>query len=358
MTLPPTKLAKYPFLKEAASYVRARSVDLDALLRDLAFERPRALGIQRTMEALEDGIIDDHPLASDVDAEIDLLSYPIARMLVSSVNDPYLLRRYAVAEAKRAHRHLQQEELPFVLAVASELGLQATSVDGEVALHFTDYLRFTAVMRSKDWKLVNQEVRSGQVHVTKYRFIRLVQQLLHDKILSELPLEVTEEILSVFSDDLALIRKRLEGLRKEAKGKELGRVSLLRFPPCMKQILTNLQAAENVPHTARFALTSFLHTIGMNAEEIMALFGTAPDFDEGRTRYQVLHVTGISSGKEYTPPECSTMKSYGICYNPDALCAKIRHPLSYYRAKGRPWPPPKPAAAAPSAPAKAQGSAR
>jgi DNA primase large subunit len=29
------------------------------------------------------------------------------------------------------------------------------------------------------------------------------------------------------------------------------------------------------------------------------------------------------------------MKSYGICFDPDELCKRIKHPLSYYRKKGR-----------------------
>jgi hypothetical protein len=29
------------------------------------------------------------------------------------------------------------------------------------------------------------------------------------------------------------------------------------------------------------------------------------------------------------------MKSYGICPGPDRICLTIKHPLSYYRIKGR-----------------------
>ncbi len=102
-----------------------------------------------------------------------------------------------------------------------------------------------------------------------------------------------------------------------------------------QHLLEMTRVSENVPHSGRFALVAFLHTLGMDSDEILQTFSTAPDFDESKSRYQVDHITGEISGTEYTPPECSTMKSYGICFNPDGLCRKIKHPLSYYRAKGR-----------------------
>jgi DNA primase large subunit len=117
----------------------------------------------------------------------------------------------------------------------------------------------------------------------------------------------------------------------------MGPIDDASFPPCMKTILTMMRAGENVPHTGRFAIVSFLHTIGMSADRIMELFSTAPDFDARKSEYQVRHITGEISGTEYSPPECSTMKSYGICYNPDQLCQQewMTHPLKYYRSAKR-----------------------
>ncbi len=75
----------------------------------------------------------------------------------------------------------------------------------------------------------------------------------------------------------------------------------------------------------------------MNTEDIMKLYASAPDFDEKKTRYQVEHITGRISGVQYTPPECSTMKSYNICFDADDLCRRdwMKHPLTYYRVKSK-----------------------
>ena len=50
----------------------------------------------------------------------------------------------------------------------------------------------------------------------------------------------------------------------------------------------------------------------MKAEEIVRIYETSPDFDYELTRYQVDHIKG-ASGKDYVPPGCSTMETYGNC---------------------------------------------
>ncbi len=127
----------------------------------------------------------------------------------------------------------------------------------------------------------------------------------------------------------------------------------------MKHILAQLHGGENVAHSGRFAITSFLHTIGMTSEDIMRLFAQAPDFREDLTRYQVEHITGVTSGTTYSPPSCQAMQTFGICYNADDTCRsrkrdgtpRVTHPLSYYRFKvwlrDRDKPPAPPAPPAP-----------
>jgi DNA primase large subunit len=329
--------AKYPFLKESAKYLKDTGVTLDELVSSRAYELARYQGRERVMEALEEGTIEDHPMASRADATNELLSYPIARMIVSAIADPTFVNRYAIAEAKKARGRLNDENVSFLLGVAQELGLNVSQEDGGFAVDFTDFLRFSAKMRSKSWKLVNQKIIRGSVLVTKPRLTRIIEQMLTDKISSELPLDVNDEILERFSKDIREIREVLERRQREQKTEAMGRLSFVRFPPCMKELLEMTRGGQNVPHSGRFALVAFLHTLGMDSEEILQTFSTTPDFDERKSRYQVEHITGEISGTEYTPPECSTMKSYGICFNPDELCARIKHPLSYYRIKGRPF---------------------
>jgi len=150
-----------------------------------------------------------------------------------------------------------------------------------------------------------------------------------------LPLPVNDDILTAFCGDLAEIRGTLMAKKATFKAEDIGKVSITRFPPCMYNLLAQIQNHENVPHMGRFAIVAFLHHIGLGNEEIFRVFGDVPDFAADVTKYQIEHITGTSSPTEYTPPECSTMKSYGICPGPDRICMTIKHPLSYYRVKGR-----------------------
>ena len=329
--------AKYPFLKNSAKVLRDRGIALEDLVKGLAYESARLHGQERVLEVIENPIIETKTTAKEPDALKELLSYPVARMIVSAVADQKLVNRYAIAEAKTASRRLEQEQVHFILDVAKELGIEASQADDGFAVDFTDFLTFSSKLRSKDWKLVNQRLLNGKVIVQQRELVRLVQQAITDKISSELPLTVNDEILAAFSGQIAEVKGILEEEKKNRPAEDMGRLSIVRLPPCMKKLLQMTRESQNVPHSGRFALVAFLHTLGMDSEEILKTFSTSPDFDEGKSRYQIQHISGEISGTEYTPPECSTMKSYGICFDPDELCKQewMTHPLKYYRTKGR-----------------------
>jgi DNA primase large subunit len=190
-------------------------------------------------------------------------------------------------------------------------------------------------MRETPWKLINQPLAGGYVSLRREKAIRLLRNAIQRRIEEGLPLPVNDGILEAFRADLRDLRARLEAKKATFKAEDIGKVSITRFPPCMYNLLAQIQSHENVSHMGRFAIVSFLHHIGLGNEEIFRVFGDVPDFAADVTKYQIDHITGATSPTEYTPPECATMKSYGICPGPDRICLTIRHPLSYYRVKGR-----------------------
>jgi DNA primase large subunit len=100
--------------------------------------------------------------------------------------------------------------------------------------------------------------------------------------------------------------------------------------------MDSLDEGKNVQHMGRFTLASFLLNIGTGEEDIVKLFKPATDFSERMTRYQVEHIGGKRGGRtKYTCPKCTTLKTHGVCYKPDDVCATIRNPLSYYKSKSR-----------------------
>ena len=330
-------LAKYPFLPEASRYARTRGIELADLLQSPTYERPRSLGVERVSSALESGLVPDRAAVGEAEALAELLSYPVARIVVSCVADPYLNRRYAVAEAKRAHERMLLEDAAFLEFLAGELDLDAHVEDGGGAfrVHFTDFLRHTRALRDPGWKLINQAVGAGYVHLPRDKVVRLLQNAVQSRIEAELPLPVNEDILASFQRETTELKASLAQTKEHFKAQELGKASITRFPPCMYNILAAIQNHENVAHQGRFAIVAFLHHIGLSNDEIFRVFGDVPDFAADVTRYQIDHITGTISSTEYTPPECSTMKSYGLCPGGDALCHEpwMHHPLTYYRRK-------------------------
>lgn len=336
-------LARFPFLSGAAAFAESLRADLESLLQGTAYEEARSRGRQRVLGALRSGDIQDVPLAGgDFDCLQEIMSYLYARLLVSAINDPFLTRRYALAEAIRLNRNLGRlldargEET--VIDVARELGVNAISTERGLMMHFTDFLHFSSRIKSPEWKLINTEVFSGFVYLPGPSFCRVLQNALHDRLEKELPLDLPEEIVAGLKPIITSIVNELEARKSKYSTEGIGELRPEFLPPCMRTLLANVQNGVNLPHSGRFALTSFLHNLGMGSEEIMLLFAASPDFDESKTLYQIRHITGESSGTEYTPPECATMKTHGICYEPDALCEneKVNHPLVYYRIKSSP----------------------
>ena len=330
------RAARYPFLRESTAFAESHSADIGSLISSPSYEAARKRGLDRVLESMKNSEVAYVPLmSSEYERLMEVMSYPYARIIVSCINDRFLTKRYALAESVRMNKLLGEENANSVISIAKELGVDAVVRDDVLMMHFTDYLRLSSRIKSMEWKLVNSELFEGRVFLSNERFCRAIQNALQDRIESELPLNVPNDMRSAVSRDVKHAEIAFNDMKSKYGDNVGGDVSVPEFPPCMRSLLAGTQNGLNLPHSGRFALVSFLHALGMDSEQIMALFAKSPDFDESKTIYQVRHITGEGSGTEYTPPECSTMKSYGICFDPDDLCAneKVVHPLIYYRIK-------------------------
>ncbi len=336
----PQDLARFPFLKEASSYIAEQGLDILQVLDDFVYLNAVNMGRKRVFSAITEGEIPQVSARDEESATDAIISYAVDRIIVSTLPDSYLINRYSRVEAESAAAYLYDEPADFVMRVASDLNFPLELGDSEdFRMHFSDYLIYSSSMRDAAWKLINQELKGGYIPMTKRRAVRLMQNAIESKISEKLPLPLPDDVKDYFRKDT----KRLEILVAEAKSRfsesDLGEYSPERLPPCIKHVMAMAQQGINIPHMGRFALVSFLNAIGMEEEEIMAVFALSPDFREDLTRYQVEHITGISSGIEYNVPECSTMKTNGLCFaeeDNDSLCRKdwLKHPLQYYRIKG------------------------
>ena len=327
-------LAKYPFLHDTKTYIKEYGPSVNELLEDLLYERSRSIGIERLDNALKKRNVENRSIATESDCVMEILSYPLARMVAVCVGDTYFKRRYALGEAYHAYRNLLNEPISFLIEISKEFQLNVERVGetNKIKIFFKDYLHH-APTRYKEWKMVNRDMDNGYVTLYRKELARILLELLRKRINEELDSrKCNSEIKKAFSSDIKRFQNIVSMQKKKIEATPVGKLSVEKLPPCLKDILAAIQAGENVPHMGRFALVAFLSSLKMDTNEILKIFSTAPDYQEDKTRYQVEHITGSSSSTSYKSPGCDKMRTYGICPvdKMDELCKKVRHPLSYY----------------------------
>jgi DNA primase large subunit len=330
-------LAKYPFLKETTEYVKK----LDLKIEDLASPE-FAKVLERAEERVEEAILYAIVNRKLRNTEIEILSFPAAIMLTVATEVPFIKSRYALAEAKQIFSDIQLETNEKILAIASNFGWRLAINDDiaipcEFALNFADYLRNTTHLREKKWKLVNRLLNCGRVYLTRAETARLLSEEARNYF--ETRLKIKEP--TKFPPKISEIAEKIKQLYIEKIGKvemeDFPRViAQSAFPPCVKALYEAASSGRHLSHVGRFTLTSFLINIGMTPENVNELFKNFSDYNERMTRYQVEHIAGERGSRtRYTPPRCETLRTHGVCTNPDDLCQSIRHPLAYYKKRDK-----------------------
>ncbi len=332
-------LAKYPFVPEAAEYVRELGLSTDELSAP-EFSPVLDRAEKRLEEALSKGRV-----SGDITNEnAEILSFPVSNLILSLVGEERARRRFALAEAKRAYELLREEDpekLEYIASttfkwkvkqIAAKLGKRFY----EFSLSLPDFLHNSVHIREPRWNLPNRVLDHGFVYVTRDEAARLMEEEVRTRILersSKTPEEVPKVLGPRVEKTKGLVIKWLGVPTKY----ELPTVPLPEaMPPCVRHLMDSLNEGKNVQHMGRFALASFLLNIGTGEDDIVKLFKPATDFSERMTRYQVEHIGGKRGGRtKYTCPMCTTLKTHGVCYKPDEICDTIRNPLSYYKTKSR-----------------------
>jgi DNA primase large subunit len=332
-----TTLSRYPFLNAAKNYVKENKLPIEELLDDPLYERARITGLERLDNAFKKRDVGDRSLVTESDCIMELLSYPIARMISVCIEDIYFKRRYALGEAIHAYKNLINESTLFLINIAKEfnLNIKYSSDTNKIKVYFVGYLR-NAPTRYKEWKMINRSMKNGYIDITHKDLARIIQEALRSRINNELDNKSCNKVIyKTFLSDINRIKNKVMTYRKNMQSAPVGKLDMKKLPPCMKRILAAIQAGENVPHVGRFAIVSFLNYLKLGTNDILKIFSTAPDYEEDKTRYQVEHITGKLSSTSYKPPACEKMRTYGICPTEDIdeICKKKRHPMSYYKAK-------------------------
>ena len=328
-------LAKYPFLKETAAHMKKLNLKIEELTNP---EMGQILN--RAEERVESSIL-SVSVAKKRENYVEIPSFPVAIMLAIATKNSFIKKRYALAEAKQAFSDMRSETREKIMAIAVDFGWHIDpnknpEIPFEFTVHFADYLRNTVHLRDVKWKLVNRILVNGKVYLNHHDVARLLQEEVRNRI--EKRLEAAE--LPSFPEKITEIAEKLLTLAKERIGQDEMEgfpktVSQSAFPPCIVALQEEVAKGHHLSHVGRFALTSFLVSIGMPSEKVAEMFKSFSDYNERLTRYQIEHIAGERGSRtRYTPPNCETLQTHGVCVKTDdQLCHGARNPLVYYKRK-------------------------
>ncbi|MFB6119323.1 DNA primase [Halosegnis sp.] len=335
--------ARYPFLEAAREAVETADVDLTTVIREggPAVER----GVERVERALVDGTV-----AADRTWSVraELLSYPIARVLVSLVDIPGAVEKYARAEAALAYERFTDDfEAETQLQSAEEGTLSLSALladfdagdtvrptgDGAFSVAVGTYLRLAAPLEGSRWRLATRVLADGEVIVRRTELYELLREAVRVRVLdppwtdTRLPLSVSAEFADALAPEVEQIRRTLVPVERPDGPNEL---EITAFPPCVVTLLRQARDGE-AGTTGRFALLAFLASTGADFDQVAAL---VPDAS-GNLRRQYERLAD-DDGAQFAPPSCETMQANGDCHDPDTLCEEITHPLAYYERRLEP----------------------
>jgi DNA primase large subunit len=362
--------AKYPFFASAREAVASAAVSLPELVATDAPAVDRAR--ERVERALLEGTVasesGEFPGESDYDTQAELLSYPIARILVSLLDSDPAIEKYAAAEAatamERVRRDLATDDelrsvssatvgLDDLLAefdLADAVRPDATAPAGvsgagggtgggaagtgrdpdHYRIDVGPYLRLTSPEWGDSWRLVNRALADGAVRVSREELLAALEAAVEGRVAEGLPFELgaDEEIAAALESRVADLR-RLLSERTYAEPPDVVAPAL--FPPCMTNLIEKAERDAALSAAESFALMAFLVGIGMTPDEVVA-FCADTSLDAEGIRYQTEFLTD-DRGTQYPPPTCETLANYGICHNEDDHMQVAADPLSYYETR-------------------------
>ncbi len=352
----PVVLARYPFLPQAnpaiKSHMEANEIDLESLIDTDWLDAVRVRARVRLVESVvsKDGI--DASTSVDIHTPygqmVECLSFLYAMVTVCASFDERLLGRWAEGEASRADYLWGRIEQPESFQRLAETYLSDIRMgeNGNWEIPMIDFIEICPKISGSYWRLPNRPIQNGWVTLSpassensQERLARLLKERIRVQLIEECRarMELMDE---AFAGRMAEEVGRIVGLLQHQASTEVSFTSADEgdWPPCMREVTTQLAQSVNINHVGRVFLASMSRVIGLSVDEAQAFFVNAPDYSADMTRYQLSHVYE----HEYTPAGCPKLQINACCpvtrgdVKSD-LCSRewMDHPLKYLRVRQR-----------------------
>ncbi len=329
------EIAKYPFLADAGQYLKDKGFSLaqfgvDPDLKELISKAYERIQVAADGKIYKSDLIEDQ-VSKEAALPREVFSFLLAIVLLKLCGMHTLIKRFSLAEARRAEKYLEKDlanisdESKNQLAVRVIDDLFSVKVQKQndyFTIPVSDYLKHSINFHEREWKLINRHVENGNVLLSPHETVRLIRKELGTYINSKIINAKTPTMIPGFEDSvnkLVLLSKKFKTFT----------VTTGENPPCIKHALEILEKGENLPHSGRFMLATFLLSKGQTVQQIAPLFKNAPDYNERVTLYQLNHLAGTSgSGTQYSCPSCEKLKTQSLCFA-TSECNNIISPLQF-----------------------------
>jgi len=333
LSLGPDEMAKYPFLAEAGQYLKDKGFSLDQFGTDPDLKPIVDKAYSRIETAIQKPNYSSLPINQKLDLEVFSFLIAIVLLKLSGMNT--LIKRFSLAEARRAEKFLEKDlgnlanrtEEEFASRIIKDLfSLTIKKEKKFLVIPISDYIKHSVQFHEREWKLINRRVEKGMVFLSSHETVRLIRKELDRYINSRIISAKTPSMVTGF-------QSHVEKLTSFAKKFNVPTVVSTEYPPCVKHAIEVLEKGENLSHSGRFLLGTYLLGVGQTVEQIAPLFKNAPDYNEKVTMYQLNHLKGSSgSGTKYKSPSCERVKSKDLCFA-TSDCDGIINPIQFMKKR-------------------------
>ena len=207
------EMAKYPFLADSGQYLKDKGFSLDQfgtdpdlkVIVDKAFDR---IKVAADGQIFKSELV-NNSVSSDAALPREVFSFLLAVILLKFTGMNTLIRRFALAEARRAEKFLEKdlanisdkrkEDLAIKL-IEDLFSVKVSKQEDNFVISVSDYVAHSINFHEREWKLVNRRVENGFVFLTPHETVRLVRKELGNYISSKILSAKTPKMSQSFQE--------------------------------------------------------------------------------------------------------------------------------------------------------------
>jgi DNA primase large subunit len=337
--------ARYPFLKEALSYVTRN----DFRLEDLDNPDYRHL-ISKAQKKIHNFVFDgkieyliDYEKTHDTIVQEEVIVFLISLLIIKSISIESVTKKYALQESMRFEKYLiadlnnVNQKDPTVRDILYKIFnelfgteiLLERNIYNFFKIRVNDYLDHSIAFQEREWNLINRTVDKGFVYLDGTEIVRLFRNEINLLIIDRIKKMNSTNIPHIITSISISFKSRWEKMYPSLRTVSMNSIT----PPCIEHIYDLIKKGENLPHPARVLLATFLIYTNRSFDEMLNLFKRLPDYNEQITRYQLEHLAGKrGNSKRYFVPSCEKVKLNNLCFE-TKVCRGITNPSQLVNRK-------------------------